>query len=111
MFILLATTPPSQWDFYDITIEDRVALQNFTIGESELAKLKSAGIPNADLLLGSNGNFFVNGFESNVSGIDLNIHSSFDVGEGLLDVDFRHNYNQQEVSDVKSRYHQCWSRV
>lgn len=89
-------------DFYDITIEDRVALQNFTIGESELAKLKSAGIPNADLLLGSNGNFFVNGFESNVSGIDLNIHSSFDVGEGLLDVDFRHNYNQQEVSDVKA---------
>lgn len=89
-------------DYYDITIEDRVALQNFTIGAEELVKLQAAGIPNANLLEGSNGNFFVNGFESNVSGMDLNIHSTFEVGAGILEVDFRHNWNQQEVEDVKA---------
>lgn len=89
-------------DYYNITIEDRIALKSFTIGTAELAQLNAAGIANASLLSGSNGNFFVNGFESEVSGIDLNVHSSFDLGDGKLDVDFRHNYNQQEVSSVKS---------
>lgn len=88
-------------DYYNITIEDRVALKSFTIGDDELAKLNAAGIPDANLLKGSNGNFFVNGFESQVSGIDLNIHTTYELGAGNLDVDFRHNYNQQEVSDVK----------
>lgn len=89
-------------DYYDIVIEDRIALQNFTIGDAELVKLNAANIANANLLAGSNGNFFVNGFESNVSGLDLNIHSSYELGEGMFGVDFRHNYNQQEVSDVKT---------
>jgi iron complex outermembrane receptor protein len=88
-------------DYYNITIEDRIALQSFTIGDEELAKLNAAGIANADLLNGSNGNFFVNGFESEVSGIDLNVHTSYSLGAGSLDVDFRHNYNQQEVNKVK----------
>jgi iron complex outermembrane receptor protein len=88
-------------DYYDIQIKDRVALQSFTIGAAELTILNAAGIPNANLLDGSNGNFFVNGFESNVSGIDLNVHSRFDIGNAVLDVDFRHNYNQQEVKNVK----------
>ncbi len=87
-------------DYYDIEIEDRIALQNFTIGATELVLLNAAGIPNADLLNGSNGNFFVNGFTSEVKGVDLNVHSNFALGEGFLDVDFRHNYNQQDVSDV-----------
>ncbi len=94
-------------DYYNITIEDRIALQSFTINDAsdngidELQLLIDAGIPDANLLAGSNGNFFVNGFESNVSGIDLNVHSDFAVGNGTLFVDFRHNYNQQEVEDVK----------
>lgn len=87
-------------DYYDIEIEDRIALQNFTIEDDELALLQAAGIPNAELLLGSNGNFFVNGFTSEVSGVDLNIHTAFPMGDGYMDVDFRHNYNQQEVDDV-----------
>lgn len=87
-------------DYYDIEIDDRIALQNFTIGTDELQQLLDAGIPNANQLAGSNGNFFVNGFTSEVSGIDLNVHSTFAMGEGYLDVDFRHNYNQQEVSNV-----------
>lgn len=88
-------------DFYDITIDDRIALKSFTIGDAELTKLTAAGVPNANLLLGSNGNYFVNGFESHVSGIDLNVYTSFEIGAGNLGVDFRHNYNQQEVGSVK----------
>ncbi|WP_243748646.1 TonB-dependent receptor plug domain-containing protein [Pseudomaricurvus alcaniphilus] len=88
-------------DYYDIEIKDRIALQSFTIGAAELALLNAAGVPNANLLSGSNGNFFVNGFQSEVSGIDLNIHTTHELSKGSLDVDFRHNYNQQEVSDVK----------
>jgi len=87
-------------DYYDIEIDDRIALQNFTIGTDELQQLLDAGIPSANQLVGSNGNFFVNGFTSEVSGIDLNVHSTFALSEGYLDVDFRHNYNQQEVSSV-----------
>jgi len=88
-------------DFYNINIEDRIALQSFTIGDSELALLKAASVANADLMKGSNGNFFVNGFDSEVSGIDFNYQTSFELGSGELMVDLRHNYNQQEVSKVK----------
>lgn len=89
-------------DMYNINIEDRIALQSFTIGASELAKLQAANIANANLLADSNGNFFVNAFDSKVSGIDLNVQSNFDVLSGNLLVDFRHNYNQMEVSNVKA---------
>lgn len=89
-------------DMYNINIEDRIALQSFTIGDSELAKLQAANIANASLLAGSNGNYFVNAFDSKVSGIDLNVQSNFDVLSGYLLVDFRHNYNQMDVSSVKA---------
>lgn len=89
-------------DLYNIDIEDRIALQSFTIGDSELARLRAANIENADLLAGSNGNFFVNAFDSEVSGIDFNVQTNYDIYDGNLTVDFRHNYNQQEVSSVKS---------
>lgn len=87
-------------DFYDISIDDRIALKSFIVGDAELAKLQAAGIPDANLLYGGNGNYFVNGFTSNVSGVDLNVYTSFDLGEGLLDVDYRYNYNKQEVDSV-----------
>ena len=87
-------------DYYHIDIENRLALLTNTIGPAEVTLLTNAGIPNAALLLGSNANFFVNGFDSEISGIDLALTSTFDVGAGNLIVDLRHNYNQQEVSDV-----------
>ncbi|BFM12364.1 TonB-dependent receptor [Simiduia litorea] len=87
-------------DYYNIEINDRLALKSFTIGADELQLLVDAGIPDANLLAGSNGNYFVNAFTSTVSGIDLNIHSGHELGGGNLDIDFRHNYNTQEVSDV-----------
>jgi len=87
-------------DYYNIKIDDRLALLSNTIGPAEVLLLQAAGIPNAALLLGSNANFFVNGFDSEVDGVDLAITSSFAVGGGDLLVDLRHNFNEQEVSNV-----------
>ena len=87
-------------DFYDITIEDRIALQNNAIGPDEVTLLTNAGVANANLLLNSNANFFVNAFESNVEGVDVAITKDFNLATGTLTCDLRHNFNEQEVSDV-----------
>ena len=89
-------------DVYDITIDDRLTILANTIGPAELALLQAANIPNADLLVGSDANYFVNGFESHIFGVDLSVRSDFEVNNGLLTVDFRHTYNKQEVNDVRS---------
>jgi iron complex outermembrane receptor protein len=89
-------------DWYHISISDRLALVNFTVGPAELAQLIAAGIPNAALLLGSNAGYFVNGFDSSVSGVDVALTSVFDVGPGDLLADLRYNYNDVSISDVKS---------
>ncbi|MGH9896141.1 MAG: TonB-dependent receptor plug domain-containing protein, partial [bacterium] len=86
-------------DYYHIEIDDRLALLTNTIGAAEIAQLIAAGIPaaEANLLDGSNANFFVNGFDSEIDGIDLAISSLFSVGGGDLRVDLRHNFNEQSV--------------
>ncbi len=89
-------------DFYRIEIEDRLALLNFTIGPDEVTALDNAGVENAALLEGSLANFFVNGFESEITGIDVSINRDFDYAGGNLNVDFRHNWNEQDVSKVVS---------
>jgi iron complex outermembrane receptor protein len=88
-------------DYYHIEIDDRLGLLNNTIGPAEAATLTAAGIPDADLLLGSNANFFVNGFDSEIDGIDLALTTGFDVGGGNMAVDLRYNYNTQEVVRVR----------
>jgi iron complex outermembrane recepter protein len=89
-------------DYYHIEIDDRLALLTNTIGAAEVLQLIAAGIPadEANLLLGSNANFFVNGFDSEVDGIDLAIASLFKVGGGDLLVDLRHNFNEQSIPRV-----------
>ncbi|QIL91387.1 TonB-dependent receptor plug domain-containing protein [Microbulbifer sp. SH-1] len=87
-------------DYYNIDIEDRLALRNNTIGADEVDLLTSAGVENANLLLNSNVNYFTNAFDSTVRGIDLAVTSDFDLAGGLLVVDLRHNFNEQEVTDV-----------
>ncbi len=89
-------------DYYHIEIDDRLGLLNNTLGPMQIAKLVAAGIPDATLLANSNANFFVNGFDSEVDGIDLALTSGFDVGAGDLFVDFRFNYNTQKVTSVRS---------
>jgi iron complex outermembrane receptor protein len=87
-------------DYYHIEIDDRLALLNFTIGDAEIALLTAAGIANPELLRDSSANFFVNGFDSEIEGIDLALTSSFDLGAGNVVADLRHNYNEQKVSNV-----------
>ena len=89
-------------DFYHINIDDRLTLFNNAIGPVQVAQLIAAGIPaaTANLLNGSNANYFVNGFDSKVDGLDLAVSNSFDVRGGELLVDLRYNRNTQEVSKV-----------
>ncbi len=87
-------------DYYDISIDDRLALQNNVISEADIPILRQRGVANAELLLGSLANFFSNAFDSDITGFDLVITSDFVRPSGLYTVDFRHNYNKQEVSDV-----------
>ncbi len=87
-------------DYYHIEIDERMALLSNTIDAADVATLTAAGIPNAALLLGANVNFFVNGFDSEVEGIDLAFTTNFQIGPGDLLIALQHNYNQQTVSDV-----------
>ncbi len=87
-------------DLYRINIEDRLTILQNLIGPAEVAILDAAGIPNAALFDGSTINFFVNGFESEITGADLAIATNFELPVGDLLVDLRFNYNDQEVKDV-----------
>jgi iron complex outermembrane recepter protein len=87
-------------DYYHIEIDDRLTLLNNTVTAATVAQLTAAGIPNAALLLGSSANFFVNGFDSEIDGVDLGVTTNFDLGAGDLTMDLRYTYNKQEVSNV-----------
>jgi iron complex outermembrane receptor protein len=89
-------------DYYDISIDDRLALFNTTITALDVIRLTAAGVPNADLLLGGLANYFANSFDSKVTGFDLAITAGFEVGSGDLVVDLRHNQNDQSVSNVSA---------
>jgi iron complex outermembrane receptor protein len=88
------------FDYYHIEIEDRLRLQSNTITQTEVDLLNASGYPNASLLLGSSVAFFVNGYDSEVDGIDITVTGSWDVGGGTLTADLGHNWNQQEVDNV-----------
>ncbi len=87
-------------DFYNIEIDDRLALQNNTITAADLPRLRAAGVQNPELLVNSLANFFSNAYDSDITGVDLALTRLFQVAEGLLTLDLRHNYNEQEVSGV-----------
>ncbi|MDA0705027.1 MAG: TonB-dependent receptor [Proteobacteria bacterium] len=89
-------------DYYDISIEDRLALFNTTITAKDVLDLTAAGVPNAGLLLGGLAGYFTNAFDSDVTGFDLAIIVNFDVGSGDLLVDLRYNQNEQDISNVAS---------
>lgn len=88
-------------DIYDITIDDRLTLfANESLTAQDVQDLTDAGIPNAGIFLGARVAYFTNGFESNISGVDLSIVSDFEVGGGDLVVDLRANFNDSGVSKV-----------
>jgi iron complex outermembrane receptor protein len=102
----LVWTPGDRWevtvDYYNIQIDDRLALASTTITQGNVDDLNAIGYENADLLLGSNANYFVNGFDTEVSGVDLSVSAWWDLFGGVLTTDWRHNYNEQDVSNVQS---------
>lgn len=87
-------------DYYDISIDDRLALFNTTITAQNVIDLTAAGVANADLLLGGLANYFANAFDSDVSGFDVAITAGFELASGDLVVDLRHNQNEQDVAKV-----------
>jgi iron complex outermembrane receptor protein len=88
-------------DFYDITIDDRIGSLDKKVDQAAVDNLIAAGFPNAELLLGSSASYFSNAFDSEITGLDLTIDSYFDLGGGTLNAGFRHNYNDQEVTNIK----------
>jgi len=89
-------------DYYHIEIDDRLTFLPIGIGQEEVDFLIAAGVDPTDaaLLLNGSVQFFVNGFDSEIQGIDLAVTSGFDLGGGDLVADLRYNYNEQEVSNV-----------
>ena len=98
-------------DFYDVTIEDRLTVFNVNPdglcdgsagcgGTNELATLASAGISNPQQFLGAKVAYFINGFESDISGIDISIVSDFEVHGGMLTADLRANFNDHSVKKI-----------
>lgn len=89
-------------DYYNISIDDRLALSSNTVSQQNVDDLTAQGYADADLLLGSNANYFTNGFDTEVSGVDLAVTTWHDIWGGTLTTDMRHNYNQQDISGVKT---------
>ena len=87
-------------DYYRVAIDDRLALLNNTVSAADVVTLTAAGVADAANLAGSSVNFFVNGFDSDVNGIDVAITGDWEILGGLLNVDLRHNFNDQNVSNV-----------
>tara|TARA_R110002110_G_scaffold406421_1_gene626500 strand:- start:340345 stop:342915 length:2571 start_codon:yes stop_codon:yes gene_type:complete len=89
-------------DYYNISIDDRLALSSNTISQQNVDDLTASGYANAELLLGSNANFFVNGFDTEVTGIDIAVSTWYDIGGGVLTADLLYNHNEQEITSVSS---------
>ncbi len=89
-------------DYYHIEVDDRLALSSNTISQENVDALEAMGYPNAERLLKTNANYFVNGFDTKVQGVDLSLTTWHDIGPGTLTTDTRHNYNKQDISNVKS---------
>jgi iron complex outermembrane receptor protein len=89
-------------DYYNISIDDRLALSSNTISQQNVDDLNDQGYANADLLLGSNANYFVNGFDTEVSGVDVMASVWYDLFGGVLTTDLAYNYNEQDISSVKT---------
>src|SRR5262249_37275651 len=88
-------------DYYNIKIKNRIGLISKTVTQATVDKLNSEGYPNANLLLNSAASYFGNAFGSNVDGLDFVVDSRHEVGAGILTIDFRYNYNNTDVVNVK----------
>jgi iron complex outermembrane receptor protein len=74
-------------DYYDISIDDRLALFNTTVTQEQADEMEALGVANAQLLVGGLAN-------------DIALTADYEVGSGDVTIDLRHNQNQQKVSGV-----------
>jgi iron complex outermembrane receptor protein len=99
-------------DYYNITIDDRLTVFNVNPnglcdgsagcgGTDEIGILDDAGIANPEQFLGAKVAYFINGFESEISGVDISIVSDFEVGGGILTADLRANFNDHKVKKIQ----------
>ena len=102
----LVWTPGDRWeftvDYYNIQIDDRIAAVTFIVDQDAVDRLDDMGYPNGEILLGSQASYFTNGFDTEVSGVDMAAASWWDLWGGVLTTDLRYNYNEQELSNVQS---------
>ncbi len=100
----LVWSPSERWeftaDYYYIEIDDRIAVATSTIDQGNVNDLNAIGFENPELLLGSQASYFTNGFDTEVSGVDLAASTWFDIGSGVLAADLRYNFNEQEITQV-----------
>ena len=88
-------------DYYDISIDDRLALLGpNTVTQAQADEMQALGVANAQLLVGSLASYFANAFDSDVNGIDLSVVGDWEVANGTLTADLRHTWNEQEISNV-----------
>lgn len=88
-------------DYYNIDINDRIALRNISIapGSAEQQALIAAGVQDATLL--RQVSYFSNGFDTTVRGVDLVAVYRADFGDwGTGTFDARHSWNKQDVDRV-----------
>lgn len=88
-------------DYYKLKIDNRIGLINKTVTQANVDTLVAENYPNAQLLLGSAASYFGNAFGSDVDGVDFVIDTRHPLGDGTLNIDFRYNYNKQDVVNVK----------
>ncbi|GAB5450382.1 MAG: hypothetical protein Hals2KO_07100 [Halioglobus sp.] len=100
----LVWSPSERWeftaDYYYIEIDDRIAVATSTIDQGNVNDLNAIGFENPELLLGSQASYFTNGFDTEVSGVDLAASTWVDIGSGVLAADLRYNFNEQEITQV-----------
>ena len=85
-------------DYYQIDIEDRIALtQDFTLMDEERKKLVAAGVPNASDI--EDFRFFQNAFDTETTGFDLVARYGWQWQDGATtDLSLAWNGNQSEVA-------------
>ena len=85
-------------DYYEIDVDNRIALLNTTItmGSPEDLALIAAGFPGLGVAA-----FFQNAFDTSVRGIEVTAVKEWDLDEyGTVTFDARHSWNEQTVRNV-----------
>lgn len=83
-------------DYFNIEVDDRLSLNEITIGDAEQTILDSAGVVNATSI--SSVQFFVNDFTSKTQGVDLVATVPFSSEYGDTDLTLAYNFTETEIS-------------